>query len=417
MSIHINMTDEAEQAIRSQKVKNTATAIITATLSAALVGLLLYTVTIIIATPSVPEVVAYVNNTEDAPVNNNPVTPERVTSRASSSSAPNQASIITSTAASEVAIATVDVDVPQMVDLGQSQDLGVDFGAGVGSDLGTGGGGFGDEKPSGSALEGTFYDFKQTQGGRPTDMTPDMAAGIMKEFITKSQWNETTLAKYYKSPTKLYASHIFISRRSATEAPKAYKCADKVKDSRWCAIYKGTVQAPKSGKFRFVGAGDDNISVRFNNKNVFDYGWFQLALGKITANPDYIAAMKGTGDKALQKEIKNGGINTTFPMTLYTYSTTGEWNQYMGGLAAGETFTVEAGKKYPIQILVTEIPGGLFGAVLLIEEVGVPAAKKDKTGSPIIPLFRTNYGLPDPEQNKGEAPPFDPIGPVWQVVK
>ncbi|MEG0143283.1 MAG: hypothetical protein RSA21_04255, partial [Akkermansia sp.] len=123
MSIHINMTDEAEQAIRSQKVKNTATAIITATLSAALVGLLLYTVTIIIATPSVPEVVAYVNNTEDAPVNNNPVTPERVTSRASSSSAPNQASIITSTAASEVAIATVDVDVPQMVDLGQSQDL------------------------------------------------------------------------------------------------------------------------------------------------------------------------------------------------------------------------------------------------------------------------------------------------------
>ena len=414
MTIHISMTDEAEEEIKSQKRKNTIVAVLTSCLSAILIGLLLYTVSIIIEQAEKPEVVAYVATNEDLPPNENPVTPERVTSRPSSST-PNQASIITSTAASSVAVATVDVDIPQMADIGQSIELGVGFGSGIGSDLGTDGGGFGSDKPSGSALEGSFYDFKQTKALRETGLAPNAVAQILKDFISKG-WNENLFAKYYKSPTKLYASHIFISKRSATEAPKAYKCADKVKDSRWAAIYRGNVIAPKSGKFRFVGAGDDGIVVRFNGKNVFDYGWYQLALGKITAEPNYKVAMKGTGEKALQKEIKEGGINTP-PMTFYTYSSTGHWNQYLGGLAAGPSFTVEAGKKYPIEILVTELPGGEFGATLLIEEVGAKYDKKDKTGSPIIHLFRTNYGLPDPAQNKGEVAPFDPISPVWQVVK
>ena len=43
--------------------------------------------------------------------------------------------------------------------------------------------------------------------------------------------------------------------------------------------------------------------------------------------------------------------------------------------------------------------------------------KKDKEGNPILPLFRTNYALPDPASNKGIRPPFDPIGIVWPCVK
>lgn len=97
-----------------------------------------------------------------------------------------------------------------------------------------------------------------------------------------------------------------------------------MKPSRWIAIYRGKVRAPKSGTFRFVGAGDDVIAVRFNNQNVFDYGWFQASLGKMTAAQDmkWINAMQNKpGNDALKKELRDAGINVP-PSTFYKYSTT-----------------------------------------------------------------------------------------------
>ena len=88
-----------------------------------------------------------------------------------------------------------------------------------------------------------------------------------------------------------------------------------------------------------------------------------------------------------------------------------------GGYAAGVVFTVEAGKTYPIQILLGD-NGGQFGESLMIEEVDAPVVHKDqKYGSPIFPLFRTNYSLPDPATIKGQVAPFDPVGIVWPVVR
>ncbi len=303
-----------------------------------------------------------------------------------------------------------------------AQSMGPDIGNSWGTDGGTDGTGFGGSTPSGSALEGTFYDMKQTQGGQATGVTPQQAADEMKRFVT-GKWNTTIFSKYYKAPTRLYASQFYISRCSANEAPKAYKCEGRVKDSRWCAVYRGRVQAPKSGKFRFVGVGDDSIVVRFNNENVFDYGWYQLTLGKLTCTADksWINVMKGKNNNAgMIKELKDAGVNVP-PVTFYEYSSTGHWNQSVGGVACGKTFEVKAGQVYPIEVLISEIPGGEFGAALLIEEIGVAPAKKDaKTGAPILPLFRTNYALPEASQIKGKGGdfvPFDNIGIVWPVVK
>lgn len=105
------------------------------------------------------------------------------------------------------------------------------------------------------------------------------------------------------------------------------------------------------------------------------------------------------------------------PSTFYKYSTTKHWNDTMGGVVAGKTFTVKQGDVYPIEILISEIPGGEFGMTLLLEEVGMePMSKDPKTGAPILPLFRTNYGVPKPDKNK-EHVPFDEIGIVWESVK
>jgi hypothetical protein len=83
----------------------------------------------------------------------------------------------------------------------------------------------------------------------------------------------------------------------------------------------------------------------------------------------------------------------------------------LGGLGVGREFEARAGVDYPIEILISEIPGGLFAAYLLIEEVGA-TYQKDRNGAPILPVFRLDAHPPA----QGEGPPYDPNGPVWQLV-
>ncbi|WPX41234.1 hypothetical protein QET93_003840 [Akkermansia sp. N21116] len=416
MSLHIGMTDEADKALQKAKTRNFLAALATAILSTALAGLLLYTAVIVVSKTEKPEIVAYVANNTDAPPQDSPVTPERITTRPTAS-VQNHASIITSNAVSDVAIASVDLETPDISDLGQSLELGVDFGAGVGEDLGEGGTGFGSDQPGGSALEGTFYDLKQTPAGKSTNMTYAEYINVFNQFI--KNWNRSILNKYFKSPTKLYASQFYIPNSPSEDAPKAYQCGDRVQGSFWAAVYKGNVVAPKSGKFRFVGAADDVLVVNFNGKNVFDFGWSQVSINQSYAVGkawhDALQNVKGA-DEVLVRKLRQSKINVP-PVTLYKYENTEHWNQNTGGYAAGVVFTVEAGKTYPIQILLGD-NGGQFGESLMIEEVDAPVVHKDqKYGSPIFPLFRTNYSLPDPATIKGQVAPFDPVGIVWPVVR
>ncbi|HEX7261910.1 MAG TPA: hypothetical protein VF258_08855, partial [Luteolibacter sp.] len=62
-----------------------------------------------------------------------------------------------------------------------------------------------------------------------------------------------------------------------------------------------------------------------------------------------------------------------------------------------------------IQILISEVPGGSFGAYLLMEEMGV-TYQKASSGAPILPLFRMDGSVP--ATSKG--PPFDPNGLIWK---
>ena len=120
------MTDEADKALQKAKTRNFLAALATAILSTALAGLLLYTAVIVVSKTEKPEIVAYVANNTDAPPQDSPVTPERITTRPTAS-VQNHASIITSNAVSDVAIASVDLETPDISDLGQSLELGVDF--------------------------------------------------------------------------------------------------------------------------------------------------------------------------------------------------------------------------------------------------------------------------------------------------
>lgn len=262
------------------------------------------------------------------------------------------------------------------------------------------------------ALVGTFYDFKQTSDREPTNMTDnEMRQEIRK--IAKRGFTEKSFEKYFKAPAKLYQTKLSIPNMRAESAPAAFDVQNEVQPKRWAVVYRGAVKAPKSGKFRFVGAADDVLVVKFNNKLVFDYGYT-------------LACSEGNGGSMSEENYEKNkssdavkDFRRSSPMPLptltYKYAATQKLNKDLNGLAIGPEFEVTEGSIYPIEIFISEVPGGFFSASLLIEEKGV-TYEKDPAGFPILPLFRLDSSPPDTSTN-GEAPPFDPNGPVWKSVQ
>ena len=78
----------------------------------------------------------------------------------------------------------------------------------------------------------------------------------------------------------------------------------------------------------------------------------------------------------------------------------------------GDWLEVEAGKTYPLEILIGERPGGLFSAYLLMEKEG--AKYETHEGLPKFPLFRV-ADVPAPAHKKG-TPSFAASGPVWKAA-
>ncbi|MES2476070.1 MAG: hypothetical protein V4640_09830 [Verrucomicrobiota bacterium] len=297
-------------------------------------------------------------------------------------------------------------------------------GKGNGTGIGIGNGAFagmsdgkGNKNPFGaltldrSALVGSFYDLKQTRDRQPTEMTDDEMRVELRE-ITRRGFREQAFAKYFKAPRQLYQSKLFIPAISADAAPAAFDVEKEVKPRRWLVAYRGFVQPPKSGKFRFVGEGDDVLVVRFNNRPVFDYGYTIAGNGFHSFGRS--RDLDGSVENAeLAKDLRR---NTPMkvPFEFYKYANTSSHNQHIGGLAVGPTFDAKEGQTYPIEILIGEIPGGSFSVHLMIEEIGVEY-QKDPAGFPILPIFRLDESVPDPAL-KGEMPPFDAYGPVWKSV-
>jgi hypothetical protein len=276
---------------------------------------------------------------------------------------------------------------------------GIGAGKGPGGGLGAGGMGvpggtgnpFGMMKPNNSALVGTFYDIKQTPDRKPTNISIADMRPVVREF-TAGGWKDKALSKYYQAQNKVYQNKIYIPLMRADLAPAAFNCEKEVEPSRWIVVYRGTVTPPKTGRYRFVGGADDILVVRFGNKMVLDHGWSN---GVPTDDRNY--------------PMEN-------PKVMYQYSTTPNYNKSIKGLAVGPTFSARAGTPYPIEILISEVPGGNFCASLLIEETGEKYEKDPLEGAPILPLFRLDNTLPKVESGQ-DAPPFMANGPVWKLVE
>ncbi len=430
MALHIQMSPEAEAELKRAALRNKLSSFAACAAFILFGGGIMFFTAIYIAIEQEAEFITYVAPADDAPPKPTPTTPQ-LSAKQSSPSNTVAPSVIVANAAAPVAMAQVDVPMDDSTDDGMSLDLGMGLDGGLGDGLGDGGSGMGSSQGGGSALEGTFYDLKQTRNGAPNGtanaqgvVNKDVVIGIINEFI--KNWNPNALSKYYQSPTKLYATNFYIPQASAAYAPVAYQCKDKVKPAGWMAVYRGKVKAPKTGKFRFVGTGDDTLVVRFNREVVLDAGYILPGLGKTYKETHVAGKNKGAEDfKRWEAIVKNGTDKLHKGYDFFPHPDTKSWNDELGGLTAGKEFSVKEGSTYPIEILVSEIPGGAFGMVLFIQETTNGKSKDAKT----LQLFRTNFSEPDAAELKKlmkgfiwgkeedfKAPTYSSDSLIWTAV-
>ena len=281
---------------------------------------------------------------------------------------------------------------------GSSKGFGGGSGGGIGSGKGVGVGngrnfvGLFGAKFGANGLVGTFYDLKQDKDRSPTKCAPYPAGmapyyDAIRDFLN-ANWNPGKFERYYRAPESLMMSQLFIPGRPADAAPKAYSVEKEVQASRWVVHYKGTVKAPQSGTFRFVGSGDDWLVVRWNRKIGFDEGYeiFESKGGKYL-DFDQVVDEKVTIDRS------PGG---------------------RGFLKCGPWISVRKGDAIPIEILMGEGPGGVFDVYLAIE-VAKPQKEKGKyVGEGSLKLFRTtNDPVPDEIKNPGRGLNIDMQAEGW----
>lgn len=297
------------------------------------------------------------------------------------------------------------VSLPDLPDMpgfsGGGPALGGGF-SGSGGDKGSGAGlgkgptmpsfGFREAQPGGS-LVGRFYDFKQLADGKPNPDLARIQPGPLAEkelnTFTQGSWNPSGLARFYRAPTTLYATQLFIPNMFATEAPKAYGVEKTVQARSWVAHYRARVSPPSTGIYRFVGGGDDFMVVRMDGRIVLDGGLFVVSPFK-TDRPDKPA---------------------------YPYEFTAPGNNLQksrrGGCVVGNRMELRAGLFYNLDILIGEGPGGHFYTHLMFEKEG-ETYTKDPKGNPILPIFRL-AASPAPAPNPIQ-PPFLDNGPVWRSL-
>ncbi len=441
MSLHIQMSEEAEAELRKNALRNRLSSLGASLLLIVLGGLILFFTAVLIVKETAAEFVSYNPPTKDAPPTERQVQQD-LTSKASSPSANVAPSVMVAVGAtSPVQMAAVDLDMASPDDFGIGEEISMGIGSGgIGDGLGSGGSGLGDGESGGSALTGTFYDLKQKRSGASTGIRPPQGVGgqvpdadvpkiheALHDFMRN--WSEASLRQYYTSETKLYASNFYLPSCKAEYAPAAFQCKDRVKPAAWVVVYRGKVRAPKSGKFRFVGTGDDLLAVRFNNKQVLEAGWcipstYAKDQGTKAGSR---GALKTEHGKAYHQAIKEGKDSGHRDYVIANYDGVGKWNRELGGLTAGTPFEVKEGNTYPIEILISEVPGGAFGFVLLLDEYDEDS-KSWKFPGKTLDLFRTNFSEPNKQELEDlvrkenclegpmECPPYNADSLIWVAV-
>jgi hypothetical protein len=298
-----------------------------------------------------------------------------------------------------------NINIP-MVQL-NAADLNIASGRGTGGGFGEIGGGamdalritsFGFDQQLPGTLTGILYDFKRKANGRLIDneyegldlVSHAKAFSPVLRSIIRHFDPVRISKKFYKAERRFFASYIIIPGQSSAAVPRAFNVQGEVAAKQIGVIYKGKYTAPKTGRFRLFGRADDVLIVKINNKLVLDGSW----------EPFY-SDWKQSASARRDDEKRGAGL-----FNLGRPGVSGDW------------FELVEGQTVEVDILISEIPGGEFGAYILIEEDGVPGmeifATRPLEANDIAHLrevhYDTNLFLPDEDEfddefsDEGDAP-------------
>lgn len=102
-------------------------------------------------------------------------------------------------------------------------------------------------------LSGSLYDMKRLKVGTDCETSPEEVRHCLRAF--EQSGSTSALRRFYRYPEVQYTS-------CPVKQPTQ-------QDTEWRVyVYHGIVQAPESGRFRFIGIGDDRLIVRFNHQTI-----------------------------------------------------------------------------------------------------------------------------------------------------
>jgi len=360
MSLHIDISPEARERMRRQRRLNAATSVTIAMLSITLTGMLLALVMLPGMFKEEVQIIMY-----DPPtlIDVNEPTPVKITQERVQPAAPTSPThrLIVASAASALSIPVPEVSSELGTIGGVAEELGDGWmGDSAGQGIGAGDGSmFGSTHKLSGGLAGTMYDFKQTADGREVRYNLGDPAEFVDRVLRlqRSRFSDASLSKYFQAPQTLYLTQLAIPNSSASEGPKFFGAEGSIKPSGWLTRYRGRVIAPKDGKYRFSGMGDDYLTVSVNGKIRLVACW-----------PDTHPQVAGRWEAS---------------------EPTGKFaSPYDVRLVYGDWLPLRKGEVIDLDIVIGERPGGKVGFLLNIEEKEVEY-RKAADGRPILPLFTT----------------------------
>ena len=207
----------------------------------------------------------------------------------------------------------------------------------------------------GNDFVGTFYDFKRDRAGRDIPMDSFKFTDRVEKFMYNG-WDTAKFARYYRSPKKLYTISFMIPPVLSALAPaNVFLNLDAV-GYCWLMHYEGPLVHMNGITFRFRGMGDDFLVVRVDGKIVFS------------------ACAPGIDT------IANAWDSSSAESRKY----------YMGHNLAevGDWITLEPGVSLDMEVIMGEVSGDVFSAMLAVEVQGVEYPTGPQ-GNPILPMFKT----------------------------
>lgn len=269
---------------------------------------------------------------------------------------------------------------------GAAASLGGGLGSGVGTGSGIGPGTgalrmmpFGLlQAPKSGALTGTLYLMPSEQ----YKTNQEEVDGFKKwlKSVAASGWSDSSFHDLPKSPKQLFSTQILIPRIVALEAPKAFGVNKQKSLVRFFIRYRGKVSPPRTGRWRFVGYGDDILVVRLGGKVVLE-------------------------SSAPWGKRGQPGLTGWTPTKFYNY---GPKLNY----AVGEWIQLNSSGSYDLEISMSEEPReGHTSAILLVEEEGA-TYEKTSSDQPILPPWTL---APEPAVAAGTltVPILSKAAPVW----